>query len=156
MGMHCKMTLKMLPAIIPPRGFKDAKQFIKAMKELNNILLSHNIDDAVFRFRGSSTTGLSKNPNKPGKWFSSESDIDLSIQSKKLSDILYKAGKNPSNNIPGLFLPSKLEACMPELSAELADWNEKWQKEIDVKDIEPAVSDPDMVKHDITDIVYKE
>jgi RHS repeat-associated protein len=146
-----------LPDLIPPRGFKNSQQYRQAMEELDDILRNYGIDDATFRFRGTSTTGLSMNPNKPGKWFSPlTSDIDLSIESTKLSEMLYAAGQTPSRNVPGLFLPAKMEAALPQtLLADLARWNKFWTTQLGVKSVEPAVSDPSLVIHFITDIIYR-
>ncbi|MBN1546597.1 MAG: hypothetical protein JW902_08060 [Syntrophaceae bacterium] len=128
------------------------------MDELDIILRRHSIDDIeAFRIRGSSTTGLSQNPKKPGKWFSPESDIDLSIQSRKLAGMVRGGGEVSARNVPGLFSPEKMRlANLPsKLLDDLAGWNKRWISKIDAKDIEPAVSDPDFVIHEITDIVYK-
>jgi RHS repeat-associated protein len=146
-----------LPDLIAPRGFTNSQQYRQAMEELNLILKNNGIDDATFRIRGSSTTGLSMNPDKPGKWFSpSTSDIDLSIESRQLSEMLYTAGQTPSQNVPGLFLPAKMQAVLPQdLLVDLGRWNKYWTKALGVKNIEPAVSDPSLVIPVITDIIYR-
>ncbi len=142
----------LLPKRIPPRGFASEAQFSDAVTELKAIAERFGDPQARVRVRGSSTTGLSQNPNKPGKWFGSSSDIDVALESEVLSEALRAAGQQPSRNVPGLFLPEKIKTVLPELYGELMRWNKKWA-EIVGHDMAPAVNDPRLVRPAATDVV---
>ena len=153
LGEVLSQSTRLLPDTIPPRGFQSADQFKSAMTQLNSILNENGIDDASFRMRGSSTTGLSENPEKPGKWFDAGSDIDLSIESKQLSTKLYEAGQTTSEKVPGLFKPEKIEKADSGLFEQLSNWNKQWSKTLG-HDIMPGVSDPQKVKPSVTDVLF--
>lgn len=153
-GSFVKKEIKALPELIPPRGFKDAKQFKQAASELQEILKTHGINDASLRVRGSSTTGFSKNPDKPGKFFGDDdkTDIDLAIESEELTSRIRLSGKVTSNNIPGLFSPRKIKSGDKALFNDLRKWENRWQEQTGF-DVSVGGSDPGLVNPDITDIV---
>jgi hypothetical protein len=112
-----------LPERIPPRGFANEAQFSEAVAELKVIAERFGDANVRVRVRGSSTTGLSQNPHKSGKWFGPTSDIDVALESERISDALRAAGQQPSKNVPGLFLPEKIKASFPEFYGDLMRWN---------------------------------
>ena len=103
-----------------PYGFKDAAQYQKAMKELEEALAKSGIDDANIGTRGSAVSGESskggpfrveaKPPLPP-------SDIDVFIESRKLTE-----GMKTSANIPGFLHPERVMDKFPALR----DWSDRW------------------------------
>jgi hypothetical protein len=54
--------------------------------------------------------------------------------------------------VPGLFLPEKIKASLPELYGDLMRWNKRWSKNVG-HDLAPAVNDPRLVQPAVTDVV---
>ena len=104
-----------------PRGFVDAKQFIKAGDELEKALKNSGLKFKSIGVRGSSVTNTS---SKGGEFrFVPEnglkaSDIDVFIE---FADDIPLTG---SQNIPGFIHPNKLLKKYPELKA----WSDNWSK----------------------------